>query len=1267
MRRHRVVFLLLLIVLYLALPFNCSLGGQWTRQRQEVIYVAAINGVSTVRSGSDWGTWVVGTKGAILHRSSAMDHWEEQNSGCTNSLSGVSFVDCQNGWTVGKPGTILQTSNGGAVWEPQASPVEDELVVVQFLDAQEGWIVDRMVDQSTHTGTLLHTTNGGTDWEIVYIPNIPGGSSQAFLRDLHFVDASHGWVTGMRDCVGPYPAFLFHTTNGGESWIGPVMFDDPLATSAVVWFIDTSTGWLADFEGHIRKSTNGGDDWTVEWSRPALRFYDIQFIDPSTGWALAFNTDGGGSVILGTEDGGITWPEQTVQTSQHLLALSLSDVNNGWAVGENGCIMRTEDGSLWFPEMWAGWTLYSVEFLDPRKGWAVGYSGLLITTDDGGANWLHQYCGVNTCSQLRDVDFVDTQRGWTGGDGIYRTTDGGAYWAHLPGLSASLWATSFVDENDGWITGHSVQPFQSYVYHTPDGGGSWSLQYLDYSPGVPDEDIYFTDRDYGWFCNYYGIHHTTNGGQNWPCQLHERGFCHLEFVDRNCGWAVGAGGKIKHTTNGGTDWIPQPSGTGAILYAVDFVDSRIGWAVGHHGTIVRTVDGGESWHSQSSGVPEGCLWGVSFPNPHHGWAVGCRTNPNDELESVVLKYDMPYPESSSELATAHNGGRKLCRVPNTDDLWMAYQSAGAVYTAFSSNGGATWNAGYVSEGEFPTMALDASGSPHAVWMGPQETPEGRYIKYARYVGGKWEVYDLLYYGALARPDLPSLAIDVFNNKAHLTWETTYQGPNSNRHLEYTCFSVLEPPPDPPPVETVDATYGNDWYMSPCIALDYLSPGMIGRPHIVYRKGSEGKIYYTVKNQTWSPPDLISQPEPIFTANFPFIEIWGDIIHALWAGHDPSGVLPFDEVWYRSKLVHQTDWGDLWNISESADTSQFPVLAGKYASWSEKYQPSNWEIMLRSVPAGLSIEDISQTPDRSMFSHINYRQLAQEPEYLYFAWTEGDGAVRTVKALDYPLYHPPIPHYHVETGQEQPSFYCVERDSFIQFGPEAYKQVDIDSTQLLYLLPGLKPYMRYRLIVTGYWEDDDEVSERLDIDGIAQRLIKLEPEIAETLEIWVPPAAYTNDGCINLTITLLEGDWAVIGPIVLYEFEREEGEGIPSGGGFQVAEDRSWLLPEVFALSQNYPNPFPSNTTIPYQIPPSSSQSTGQLLSGRLGTVDCRVEIYDVCGRLVKRLVEREQQPGFHSVVWDGRDSSGRLVATGVYFYRVKAGKFKSSKKMVVLR
>jgi len=98
------------------------------------------------------------------------------------------------------------------------------------------------------------------------------------------------------------------------------------------------------------------------------------------------------------------------------------------------------------------------------------------------------------------------------------------------------------------------------------------------------------------------------------------------------------------------------------------------------------------------------------------------------------------------------------------------------------------------------------------------------------------------------------------------------------------------------------------------------------------------------------------------------------------------------------------------------------------------------------------------------------------------------------------------------------------------------------------------------------------------------------------------------------------------------------------------------LPQEYSLFQNFPNPFNPTTVIRYQIPAISTQQSVVSL-----------KIYNILGQRVRTLVNKEQVPGYYSVVWNGRDDYGREMASGVYFYRLEAGSYSSSKKLLLLK
>lgn len=101
-----------------------------------------------------------------------------------------------------------------------------------------------------------------------------------------------------------------------------------------------------------------------------------------------------------------------------------------------------------------------------------------------------------------------------------------------------------------------------------------------------------------------------------------------------------------------------------------------------------------------------------------------------------------------------------------------------------------------------------------------------------------------------------------------------------------------------------------------------------------------------------------------------------------------------------------------------------------------------------------------------------------------------------------------------------------------------------------------------------------------------------------------------------------------------------------------------ILPATFNLYQNYPNPFNPTTNIDFDISHNGSTS---------GISNVRLDIFNILGQNVKTLLDEPLGPGTYTVEWDGTNSGGSKVATGIYLYRLQVGDKHQSKKMLLLK
>jgi photosystem II stability/assembly factor-like uncharacterized protein len=112
-------------------------------------------------------------------------------------------------------------------------------------------------------------------------------------------------------------------------------------------FVDANIGTVVGDYGTIVRTTDGGNNWTVQGSGTTQNLWAVSFTDVNDGTAV-----GEGGTVLGTTDGGAHWVPETSGTTLQLRGVSFAgDASNGTAVGESGTILRTTDGGKrWVPQ-----------------------------------------------------------------------------------------------------------------------------------------------------------------------------------------------------------------------------------------------------------------------------------------------------------------------------------------------------------------------------------------------------------------------------------------------------------------------------------------------------------------------------------------------------------------------------------------------------------------------------------------------------------------------------------------------------------------------------------------------------------------------------------------------------------------------------------------------------------------------------------------------------------------------------------------------------
>ena len=205
--------------------------------------------------------------------------WEKIKTPTDFNLLKVFYLDSMHCWAAGDSGVIIFSSDQGINWEFQNSGVTNYINDIFFLNKDLGWAVAFELEGSDIRSKILSTTNGGILWNIINYRHL-----NIILTTIFYQDSINGWIAGE-------PFELSYTNDGGLNWnsasvdtgsfsnfsINKIKFSTPLYGFAV--------GGIVDAAGVIWRSNDGGQFWNAYGIAPD-KFDDFLFIDSTTALTL---------------------------------------------------------------------------------------------------------------------------------------------------------------------------------------------------------------------------------------------------------------------------------------------------------------------------------------------------------------------------------------------------------------------------------------------------------------------------------------------------------------------------------------------------------------------------------------------------------------------------------------------------------------------------------------------------------------------------------------------------------------------------------------------------------------------------------------------------------------------------------------------------------------------------------------------------------------------------------------------------------------------
>ncbi|MBE2256191.1 MAG: T9SS type A sorting domain-containing protein [Ignavibacteria bacterium] len=255
------------------------------------------------------------------------------------------------------------------------------------------------------------------------------------------------------------------------------------------------------------------------------------------------------------------------------------------------------------------------------------------------SQWVQQ--NNATGFYLQDIHYVNSSVGYAVGEGISKTTNGGATWVLVtnPSPSHTIYSVYFINANTGFAGSDGL-------YYTTNGGDNWVNSITE----INVKDFSFINSTTGWLTTLIGrVYKTTNSGESWFMQIDASpNFQSITFIDENTGYTCGWNGAIYKSTNGGTNWTPQASGVTSRLLSVSFANLNDGVIVGAGGTVLKTTNGAVSWE------------------------IGTSPTGNDLNETIFFSSNIGYIAAYDGVYFTTNGGTNWLDIsPNAANFWIA--------------------------------------------------------------------------------------------------------------------------------------------------------------------------------------------------------------------------------------------------------------------------------------------------------------------------------------------------------------------------------------------------------------------------------------------------------------------------------------------------------------------------------------------------------------------------------------------------------------------
>ncbi|MBY0475306.1 MAG: hypothetical protein K2Q13_09645 [Nitrosomonas sp.] len=487
-------------------------------------------------------------------------------------------------------------------------------------------------------GGIYRSINRGDSWEPY---NTGLAASNLIVRKMEVAESSSGYVLFFADANGA----LFRRANTNTNWVQVLDKTNKVTVIAISPdYATDNTLVVASDTGYLRKSTNGGNDWTELGNPTGTIIYDMAIAPGSAAemflatpsFGIFYSSDGGNTFI----NKGNNLPNEAINniaispnyaidrtvycTSLRQSAFKSTDNGNNWTLFNSGAKVTQQTGLL--NEMTD--LQISRTYATDKTVFLPVFDGLFISKNSG-TTWQQRQTRMGLMTGLAlstsfnsDQDMIATTYV---GRGIAISANGGTTWStsgwpNPSGRKMNFFDSQVVSNSNGSQT--VVSATNSYVGSSLDFGASWTVKFVPRFPAINPDLVTFTslaaspnftnDKEIYLGSRFHGVLHTKDAGKTWQLQ---RGVpltnpvtniaVSPNYANDRTTFVATRSGQVWRTQNGGDTFLRV--GTSSIV-STGSVGQRYTWVavspqfatdnlvlVGTNNGIYRSADGGTTW------------------------------------------------------------------------------------------------------------------------------------------------------------------------------------------------------------------------------------------------------------------------------------------------------------------------------------------------------------------------------------------------------------------------------------------------------------------------------------------------------------------------------------------------------------------------------------------------------------------------------------------------------------------------------------------------